>query len=262
MRKFMKLFSWEGRRMLRFPLLEIFVVLVMLVVVTEMFYVSHRGSSGGASIMATTSAKIVMLYGVKITDIVRLSTSNLFVIITLTGSTLIGNFMAKEIENGSTKLFISHPIRRSHIFLSKYLVCLLALALVPFLAIIISALMLEPRFPLHFLKSGREVIALLILVFLTSFYVTSVSVACSVLSRNVAMSMLGAIGILLVINIVSNDYTFLPGRSLSSVYSLLDGARVYSDTLKRAVALLFMPLVGMALSFVSYHVFTRRMELS
>lgn len=262
MRKFMKLFSWEAKRMLHFPLLEIYVVLVLLVVVTEIFYVPSRGSSGSAPIMISTSSKIILLYGQKIADIVRLSTANLFVISLLTGSTLIGSYVAKELENGLTKLFFSHPINRSHIFFSKYLVCFLVLALVPFFAIVISVLILEPRFPLHFLKNGREIIALLILTSLLSLYITSVSIACSVLSRNVAMSMLGAIGILLVINIVSNDYTFLPGRSLSFIYTIFNGGDAYSDALKRAVAILFMPLVGMILSFISYYVFTRRMELS
>jgi hypothetical protein len=77
------------------------------------------------------------------------------------------------------------------------------------------------------------------------------------------MAMLGAIGVLIVLNIISNDYTFLPGRSFSSLYTIFNGGGTYGDDVfKRTVAVMFMPIVGTVLSFVSYYVFTKRMELS
>lgn len=261
MRKFQKIFCWEAKRLLRFPLLEIFLVLVMLVIATEMFYVSYTSSSGSMPIVETISDRIMEEYGSKAMDIVRLSMGDLFIIMILTGCTLIGNFMAKEIENGTTKLFISHPIRRSQVFLSKYLVCFLTLAIVPFLAISLSVLMLDPRFPIHLLRNGRELLSILIITLSMSLYITSVSVACSVLSRNVAMSMLGSIGILLVLNIISDDYIFLPGRSFNFIYTVLTGGSAFSGIVERTVALMYMPAVGIVLFVVSYYVFTRRMEL-
>jgi len=262
MNKFVKLISWEARRILRFPLLEIFLVLIMLSVVTEMFYVSQRMSEGSAPLLLSTSRRIVYLYGKWIAYNVSHTMSNIFIVSILTGSTLIGNFMAKEIENGTTKLYASHPISRSHIFISKYIVCFFSLALVPLLALLISVFMIDPRFPLYLMQNEREIISLLIVVLLMSFYITSVSVACSVFSRNVAMSLFGSIGILLVINIVSGDYSYLPGRSLSSLYVLFCGNQSYSSQIERTIAIVFLPLVGANLSFISYYLFTRRMELS
>jgi len=262
MSKFLTIFSWEAKRILRFPLLEIYLVLVMLTVVTEMSYVSYTISSGSAPIVSTLSDRLVSLWEAKTFDIVRLCTPNLFIMFILTGSTLVGNFMAKEIENGTTKLLISHPISRSQVFLSKYLVLFFTLAIVPSIVILLAIFMLDPRFPIQLLHTKTEILALVALMFMISFYVTSVSVACSILSKNVALAMLGAIGILLVLNIISNNYTFLPGRSLYNIYSILIGGDVYYSNIEKTVAMAFMPTVGLILTTISYYVFSRRMEFS
>jgi len=262
MKDFIKTFKWELSRITRFPLLEIIFALLVFQVALNMFYLSHISGTGVQLFYSGIVKNVEYLYPHDIGAIIINYLGDIFILMSLIGTILCANFLASEIDNGSVKLFISHPITKTNVFWSKYFSILLILVFATFLPLIVAFSLHDPRFILEMFKGYSRILALGYVLICVSFFVTSLAFALSSVTKNVALTAMGSLGILIVINMVSSSHKYLPGRSLNAIVSLFTGARVtYLTHTQQIIAVVFMPVAGAILVLLAYCHFSRRLEL-
>jgi ABC-type transport system involved in multi-copper enzyme maturation permease subunit len=231
---FRKIMRWELSNITRFPILEIFVFLLVFNVFS-LITGAGGGSSGTLQSWGTIATKVSE-------NFLRESISysiQVFLPLGLFASIFASLSFAYEMEKGTTKLYLSHPIDRTTLFAAKAFSLFLVL-----LSVIIYSVLLRTFF---FDPSLFKYLQLLLICFLSVIFILSVTVFISVLTKNTAFSFVGSFFIIYVLTLIRSDY--VPPRFFFVLNDHLNKGLCVSD--------LGVPLISVLLLLFSYYLFKR-----
>ncbi|MHC1605422.1 MAG: hypothetical protein ACXQTP_05590 [Candidatus Methanofastidiosia archaeon] len=257
--EFFSLLKWELNKIGRFPIPELFLVTVGFQIGLHMFDISSSTSSGAFGHFV--SHTIVGSYKFFIWVVEGRTLSELFITLTLFSAVLVTISLASEIENGILKTYISRPIGRQNVFVAKFVSVFSILSVFSSVFLVCSIYALDPSTYLQLLGAWRALVLLVILLFITTFFITSLGFFIATISKSVAVTPLGTLGCLLVLNVLSSRVVYFPGESLSRiVVYALEG--IGMTTTQAATAIAFMPILGIVFFAFSYYQFVRRLDLN
>jgi ABC-type transport system involved in multi-copper enzyme maturation permease subunit len=258
------LLGWEFKNLVRFPLLELLVVMVV--------YLSMLSTAGGSSLGLSAQsswsrypegiARDIMFHLVSDVEYLYVPT-----ILSVTVFASIG--IAREVEAGFVKVALSYPIRRRDLFLVKFGCCFLT-SLAIFAIALFSAMFLKNwTATLYILSFPSTILLVLCLLVYQTFYAASVATAVAVFSRNTAASFIGSIGILYMpvymAQMVRLRIPCIPPESTSLFSFYMKSASVFWEQygiLTLVEATVVPVVIALALLFLSFFYFTWRYDLS
>ncbi len=169
---------------------------------------------------------------------------------------------AYEIENGLLKVYLSHPISRAGVFLSKFLSCFFLIYTTLSTSLLAYAFLKIPENTPYFVLSADLVVRMLFLAALECFFVISLAVSFSIFSEKASVSLIGSFVMIYVLQLVSGSVglSYLPPTSFREQASMLflSIPPQFSDLLDLAVA----PMTSALLVVFSYVYFSRRLEMA
>jgi len=241
-----KLLAWELEEYLAFPLLEVVIIIAVCTVLTP-------------AIVETSPA---LSYSNLLSGI-----QTVFLFLIFVAGALFCHSYAGSISKGETKLILSYPVQRSHLFLSKFIALFTVLFAVyaGVFALQIYLLALTPFEPLFY--------ASLLFITFQLLLVCAISTALSVITKNEMLSILvsalllfGIENIAARISLVSFTGRFTTGFAFVSqqVHGVLPPSAGFSaaPTTGDALLSLFVAVGISAFLFVfSYVYYTRKMEI-
>jgi hypothetical protein len=102
---------------------------------------------------------------------------------------------------------------------------------------------------------------LLIIMLITTFFVTAVGFFMATLTRSVALTPLLTLGMLFSTDLLSSRIVYLPGGSMSRIVKyVLSNIELTQG--QAIISFIFMPLIGVILILIAYLFFTRRIDLN
>lgn len=242
---FCGLVRWAFEEYLSFPMLEVIIVSAVI------------------GVLAQTQTVIQFEYGY---SLLYMQVGTLFMFITFTVSAVFSRGFAGSSSRGEDKLLLSYPVKRWHLFLSKFMAMFLTFIAVFFVAysmhLYLSVLgLFEPMF-----YSG------LFGLFLQLLLVCAVTVAISMITKNEAVAILSSVLLLLGIESITGSTSYLSAEGrlkfifayfgrliLGKAPYTLDNLVVTTDDIIMTISVpLFVSMFLLALSFVY---FTRFMEV-
>lgn len=168
---------------------------------------------------------------------------------------------AYEIENGLLKVYLSHPISRAGVFLSKFLSCFFLIYTAFSTSLLTYALLRIPENTPYFVFSGDLVLRMLFLAAVECFFVVSLAISFSIFSERASVSLIGSFVVIYILQLVSGSVglPYLPPTSFREQAFLLFSSipPQFSDILNFAVA----PMISTVLVVFSYLNFSRRLEI-
>jgi hypothetical protein len=187
--------------------------------------------------------------------------SDLFLTISLFVAVLVALSFSNEMENGMFKTALSRPVMRETLFLAKFSSVALMVNVISCVFVFLSIFLLDISTWPQFLSAWKSWGLTIILMVISSFFVASLGVFVSVISKSVAITSLVTIGVVAVIDSISDKLVFLPGKSIEKViYYAFSGKGLSYNEAVLAIGL--MPMVGLLLFILSYHMFTRRLDIN
>lgn len=258
------LVGWEFRNLVRFPLLELLVVVVA--------YLSMLSSAGGGSLGLSAQSSWSIYPGAIARNIMFSFVSDvqyLYVPTILSVTVFASIGIAREVEAGFVKVALSYPIKRRDLFLVKFGSCFLT-SLAIFGVALVSAMFLKNwTATLYILSFPSTILAVVGLIIYQTFYAASVATAVAIFSRNTAASFIGSIAILYMPVYMAQfarlDIPFIPPGSTELFSFYIKSASVFwrQYNLFTLVEATMVPiLIALVLLFVSFFYFTRRYDLS
>lgn len=241
-----KLLTWELEEYLSFPIIIVVLLIAICTILTP-------------AIIETSATRSYsnLLSGIQ----------TVFLFLIFMAGALFCHSFAGSLSKGETKLILSYPVQRSHLFLSKFIALFTVLFAVyaGVFALQIYLLALSPFEPLFYVS--------LLLVALQLLLVCAISTALSVITKNEMLSILlsvlllfGIENIAARISLVSFTGRFTTGFAFVSqqVHGVLpSGAGIsVAPTLSDALLSIFVTIGISAFLFVfSYIYYTRKMEI-
>lgn len=238
---FRKIMRWELSNITRFPILEIFVFLLVFNVFS-LITGAGGGSSGTLQSWNTIATKVSE-------NFLRESVSysiQVFLPLGLFASIFASLSFAYEMEKGTTKLYLSHPIDRTTLFTAKVFSLFLVLFSVIIYSVLLRTFFFDPSL-FNYILTNDRILQLLLICFLNVLFVLSITVFISVLTKNTAFSFVGSFFIIYVLTLIRSDY--VPPRFFFVLNDHLNKGLYISD--------LGVPLISVLLLLFSYYLFKR-----
>ena len=245
----------------KFPIPELLLIVVGLQVGMGMFNISGGCASGSFPTGILLSMKITHAYMRFVYFFLNGTISDMFLTISLFVAVLVALSFSNEIENGMFKTALSRPVNRKTLFLTKFLSLLLIVNIISCSFVFLSIFLLDISTWSQFLSAWKGWGLTMLLMVISSFFVASLGVLVSMLSKSTAITSLVTIGIVAVMDTVSGKIVFLPGRSIEKVIFYAFSGDGLSN-IEAILAIGMMPLVGFMLFIFSYHIFTRRLDIN
>lgn len=245
-KQFHELIAWELEEYMAFPILEIIIVIAVCTVLSP-------------TIIETSPA---LSYSNLLSG-----TQTIFLFLIFVAGVLFCHSYAGSISKGETKVLLSYPVQRGHLFLSKFIVLFTVLFAVyaGVFALQIYLLALNPFEPLFYVS--------LLFVALQLLLVCAISTALSVITKNEMLSILvsalllfGLENVATRISLVSFTGRFTTGFAFVSqqVHGVLPPGAEFSaaPTASDALLSLFVSIgISVFLFVFSYVYYTRKMEI-
>lgn len=249
--------SWELRNLSRFPFPEALLALFV--------YVLFMPRLGGFSISTDLERLDWLWFNKRIAFHTIWGAARLSYVAYLPMGIFASIFatlsFAYEIENGLLKVYLSHPISRAGVFLSKFLSCFFLIYTTFSTSLLAYAFLRIPENTPYFIFSVGLVSKMLFLAAVESFFVVSLAISFSIFSEKASVSLIGSFVMIYALHLVSGSVglPYLPPTSFSEQASALftSIALQFSDILNFAVA----PVISTLLVVFSYIYFSRRLEI-
>ena len=252
---------WELRKIGRFPLPEIIVLLLGLQIGLRMFDFNNSVSSGAFPTKETLDLLIRGQYQFHMSNVYSVTLSETFITLALASSLLVTISMALELENGTLRTYLSKPVGRGTLYISKFISVFLVTCILPMITLVVSMYVLDPSMYAIFLKMWKTWALLLIIMLITTFFVTAVGFFMATLTRSVALTPLLTLGMLFSTDLLSSRIVYLPGGSMSRIVKyVLSNIELTQG--QAIISFIFMPLIGVILILIAYLFFTRRIDLN
>lgn len=169
---------------------------------------------------------------------------------------------AYEIENGLLKVYFSHPISRTGIFLSKFLSCFFLIYTTFSTSLLTYAFLKIPENTPYLFLSIDLILRMLFLAALECFFIVSLTISFSLFSGKASVSLVGSFVIIYVLQLLSESVRlpYLPPTSFREQAFMLFSSNTpqFSDILNFAVS----PMISTFLIVLSYIYFSRRLEIT
>ncbi len=240
-----KLLAWEFEEHLAFPMVEVVILIAICTVLTP-------------TIIETSASRSYsnLLSGIQ----------TVFLFLIFVAGALFCHSYAGSLSKGETKLILSYPVQRSHLFLAKFLALFTVFFAVyaGVFSLQIYLLALNPLEPLFY--------ASLLFVALQLLLVCAISTALSVITKNEMLSILVSALLLFGIENIASQMSLVSftGRFTTAfafvsqqVHGVLPRVAVSAaPTMGHALLSLFLTIGISAFLFVfSYIYYTRKMEI-
>ncbi|HOP09281.1 MAG TPA: hypothetical protein PLC12_03595 [Candidatus Methanofastidiosa archaeon] len=258
---FLYLLSWELKKVGKFPIPELLLIVVGLQVGMGMFNISNSTSSGAFPTGILLIMGVISEYESFIEIQLGNTISGLFISTSLFVAVLVALTFSNEIENGMFKTALSRPVKRRSLFLTKFISVMLVINAISCIFVLLSLLLLDPSTWAQFLSAWKGWGLALILLVISSFFVASLGVFASMLSKSVAITSLVTIGMVVIVDTISGKLVFLPGESLRRIIVYAGSGEGLSH-IEAILAAGLMPMAGILLFIVSYYLFTRRLDIN
>jgi len=257
--RFLMNLTWELKNLFRFPFPEI-----LLALFTYMIFQSHFGLFSG-TFQSLSWDQITYDLTWKTTYDTAFLTLQAYIPMAVLASVFATLAFAYEIENGLLKVHFSHPTSRRAIFSSKFLSCFLIIFATLSCSLLFFAFMYIPENDLYLIINSRFTLSILLLAALESFFIVSLTVTFSILSKKASVSLVGSFATIYIIQLLSQteNLTLLPPRAFSwELEFLFPLSYIGRYNLSMLPNFLIMPIVSILLTIFSYIYFSRRLELS
>lgn len=255
--KFLMSLNWELKNYFRFPFSEI-----ILALFTYMIFL-QSGMLGGFTVLEQNLAwnEITAKLAGNAVKNAAYNSISAYVPMGIFASIFATLAFAHEIENGLLKVYLSHPISRRTIFLSKLLSCFLVVFTTLSASLLACTLMYIPENNIYVILSLTRILELLLIAMLETLFVTSVAISFSLFSKKASISLVGSFTLIYLIQLVTQNVRleFLPTLCFQEQVSFFFGVKhLHNDP----VNLLTIPFVSVFLLILSYLYFSRRLEIS
>jgi ABC-type transport system involved in multi-copper enzyme maturation permease subunit len=250
--------AWELKNLFRFPFPE--ALLAMFVYITFVPHVGGFSFSVPLEYLDWLEINRQLAYHT-IVEAARLS-SEAYLPMGIFASIFITLSFAYEIENGLLKIYLSHPIGKKGIFLSKFLSCFLIIYTTFSTSFLTYALLKIPENTPYFILSMDLILRLLFLTALESFFVVSLITSFSIFSEKASVSLIGSFAIIYTLQLLNESLKcpYLPPTSFTEQALML-----FSSTFPQFYDILNFALTPIASTFlivISYIYFSRRLEMA
>jgi hypothetical protein len=262
MRKFANVLMWELRNIVRFPIIELLIILLTFQVMSSAIIGARTISIAYVSFLGLPQDEMLSA----LMTVIAQGLTGAFISTSFIGTVSATMLFAYQSETGLTKFHLSLPIKRTHYFLAKLLACVL----VPFLMLVavgcIAEIFINPISLLYFFSAPTILAEGLLLVGEMVFFVVAVSITISIFTHNTAVSFIGSLAMLYGLQLVDGIYglPLLPPTSLDQGLFFFLFRYGYWNTYpswQGLSILLLTPLLSVALLTVSYFYYSRRLNL-
>lgn len=257
-----KIMRWGLKNVLRFPILEIIVVLAVFQLGGIWILVNSFQVGGTRSMVSVSS--LHLLVGRFIYRIVAYNLIDSRMIIYFLASLLFTISFAYELDTNLTKLYMSYPVRRRDYFVSK---CFSSFAVlfVTFLVVGIGfAVFLDPSY-FSSILSSPFILAYVLLLAVLLLFASSVATTIALLSKNTALSFIGSFFVLYMIDSAAAKIRISPSYFMKRLQSTLFTGTTsffenggvnchiaYTDVLKIMCPPLIISIMLFLISFIYY----------
>ncbi|MCW4012528.1 MAG: ABC transporter permease, partial [Candidatus Bathyarchaeota archaeon] len=203
MASFGYLIKWELRKVGKFPIPELLLLVVGLQIGLGMFNVSGATASGAFPTGPSISLMVTDYYELFIIDELAGTASTLFLSISLFAAILVALSFSNEMETGMLKTALSRPVRRETLFFAKVVSVLIIICTVTCTLVFVSIILLDPSTVYQFLLAWRVWGIVLLLLVIAAFFVVSIAVLAALLSKSTAVTSLVTIGVVVVFDTIA-----------------------------------------------------------
>lgn len=244
---FSKLIRWEINEYLSYPIVTFLIVSAVI------------------AVLAQPQSSLAYQYGFRYVDL-YFGSGTLFLFLTFSVSAIFSRSFAGSISRGETKLILSYPVKRSLVFLSKF-VALFSIVFIVYASAFSLHLyinMLSPVEPMFLLT--------LFVLFLQVSFTCAVAISISLTVKNEVLSILASTLLLFgVDSMIGNQSYFSSGGRFNILFGYF--AKMshpqfppfgdnYVVTTNEVVSAILMPLLIFLILFsLSFLYFTRLMEV-
>jgi len=246
---------WEFRALLRPPVLEIVAVLFFYVAFSFLFWLGMGSATMGAS--SDMSVKAPMVMSKLLTVAASLRISEAYFPFMIFAALFCALTFANEIEKGTMKGYLSLPVSRAGLFLSKFLAVWAPLTLASSLALIVSLITMASTC-LEYGSFIRVALAIFATYAILGFFLVSIGSLFSIVSKNTYVGIITSFFAFYVMGMLNDSgVDYLPDGVIMSQYLYLAGRT--PDV--AFPSLLVTPVLGVIFFILGFIYFTRRLEV-
>jgi len=246
---------WEFRALLRMPVLELVTVLFFFVAFSQLFSLGYGIRVMGASSVMSVEAPMVM--SKLLTTLASLRISEAYFPFMIFAALFCALTFANEIEKGTMKGYLSLPVSRAGLFVSKFLAVWVPLTLASSLALIVSLITLASTC-MEYGSFIRVALAIFATYAILGFFLVSIGSLFSIVSKNTYVGIITSFFAFYVIGMLNESgVDYLPDGVIMSQYLYLAGR----STDVAFSSLLVTPVLGVIFFILGFIYFTRRLEV-
>jgi len=259
--KFTSVLKWELRNIVRFPIIELLILLLTYQVMSSAFVSARTQDLGYNPLAALPQGQMLTA----LFTVVAQGLAGAFISISFIGAVAATMLFAYEFETGLTKFYMSLPIKRTQQFLAKLLSCFL----VPFLMLLavgcIAEIFLNPVSVQYFFSAPETLANVMLLLGEMALFIVAVCITISIFSHNTAISFIGSLAILYGLQLIGNRaFPVLPPTSLDTglIWYLFQPSYWNQYPGWHGTAILIVtPILSATLLIVSYSYYCRRLNV-
>lgn len=242
---FLILVRWAFEEYLRFPMLEVLIASAIIGVLSQ--------------------TSIILLFKYNYSSL-YMGTTLLFLFLTFSISAVFSRGFAGSLSRGEDKLLLSYPVKRAHLFLSKFIAMAFTFFVVFFAAFSMNIYLnvLSPFEPMFYVA--------LFVLFLQVLLVCAITVAISMVTKNEVVSILASVLLLFGIENLLGSTSYFSGEGRFRVIFAYFGRLIRGEapfglenlvvTTDDIIITISVPLlVSTVLLVASFVYFTRFMEV-